>query len=221
MRYIILLISLLSGLFIVTFNTFAAEPNYAGGTYFWEYGHIQQVVSTKEGKGGYSLEIWPYKRYQPNKELGPAPFKYYGGPEVFELAHWVCIGYIKGLSFAPSKTVAHWGNPSYLSRGKKIAMYRVINFFYRSTEPPEGGAVIQGGMQVPENFQGWCCANGKVFPSTPQECEQQRRGFFSPAENEVHEHCRQIQMNQGRVIPHQPEPNKATPITLPGPRSVE
>jgi len=89
----------------------------------------------KEGQGGYRVEIWPYKNSRPTGELEKAPLKYFGGPEVIEIAALIASrpNKIKGVTYATSKAVAYWGSLSYISGEKKISMYRIKSFFFHPT----------------------------------------------------------------------------------------
>jgi hypothetical protein len=57
---------------------------------------------------------------------------------------------------------------------------------------------------------GWCCHEGKVFPSNPEECRE-RRGQFFPTREEAEEHCREKHpetgwcCHDGKVFPAAPE----------------
>jgi hypothetical protein len=41
---------------------------------------------------------------------------------------------------------------------------------------------------------GWCCSQGQVFESSPEDCKR-RRGFFSYNENDVRERCRETSVD--------------------------
>jgi hypothetical protein len=47
--------------------------------------------------------------------------------------------------------------------------------------------------------RGWCCHDGKVFPSSPEECRE-RRGQFFPTREEAEEHCREKHPEPGPGI---------------------
>jgi hypothetical protein len=58
--------------------------------------------------------------------------------------------------------------------------------------------------------RGWCCHEGKVFPSTPEECRE-RGGQFFPTQEEAEKHCRIKHpgpgwcCHEGKVFPSTPE----------------
>ena len=223
-------ISILFGILVFSTASLAAESNFAGGTYSWDWGQIEQINLVKEGQGGYSVEIWPYKNStgHPTGELGKAPLKYFGGPEVIEIATLIASrpNIIRGVTYATSKAVAHWGTPSYISGGKKIPMYRITSFFFHPTnlkpgEKKKSGEMIEGALQIPTDSHGWCCKDGKVFRALQPECEERKGIIFSPDRNEVLQHCEEASLRSGRLSPKRGEPNfegdqgDATPITLP------
>uniref|UniRef100_A0A832A5P1 Uncharacterized protein n=1 Tax=Desulfacinum infernum TaxID=35837 RepID=A0A832A5P1_9BACT len=58
--------------------------------------------------------------------------------------------------------------------------------------------------------KGWCCAEGRVFPASPQEC-QRRRGFFSYDRDDVEQRCQRqgwCCLN-GKVFPASPQQCKS------------
>jgi hypothetical protein len=122
----------------------------------------------KEGQGGYRVEIWPYKNFRPTGELEKAPLKYFGGPEVIEIAALIASrpNKIKGVTYATSKAVAYWGSPSYISGEKKISMYRIKSFFFHPTnlkprEKKKSGKMIEGVLEILGDPHGWCLKGWK------------------------------------------------------------
>ena len=233
MSKITFFICILIGVLILPTTILAAESKFAGGTYSWDWGQIEQINLVKEGQG-YSVEIWPYKDSRPTGELGKAPLKYFGGPEVIEIATLIASrpSIIRGVTYATSKVVAQWGTPSYISGGKKIPMYRITSFFFHPTnlkpgekkksgEMMKSGKLIEGSQRIPDDPQGWCCVDGKVFRALGHECEERRGIIFSPDRNEVLQHCKEIFPESSRLTPYRGEPRSegnqgdATPITLP------
>ncbi len=85
----------------------------------------------------------------------------------------------------PSGILLRSGELAVFSRGKVIKDPRrmsdreiqEIPSWVHPIEPPPG--------------RGWCCANGRVFQTSPQDCERSR-GFFSFDRNEVLQKCQRL-----------------------------